>query len=222
MVMNKKEVIVDTGFLEKLSCEGKNLETFKRVLSDLGYKPVVHPYIAANELDMHFYFDKLVAEGVVRVVDYNEFLYDEEDKILYESYFVNIHNTLREYLEVKGGKKQLEKLVLPPGQTVFTYRKASMSLGDVHMILMAFFAEMPIILTEDSDIDMLRSITRRKMGSERYTLNIYSVLDLLIMIAEKEETSFEKNDLVNVVKSIGERVHQSDVKQAWNRTHQST
>lgn len=220
--MNKKEVIVDTGFLEKLSCEGKNLETFKRVLSDLGYKPVVHPYIAANELDMHFYFDKLVAEGVVRVVDYNEFLYDEEDKILYESYFVNIHNTLREYLEVKGGKKQLEKLVLPPGQTVFTYRKASMSLGDVHMILMAFFAEMPIILTEDSDIDMLRSITRRKMGSERYTLNIYSVLDLLIMIAEKEETSFEKNDLVNVVKSIGERVHQSDVKQAWNRTHQST
>ena len=90
------------------------------------------------------------------------------------------------------------------------------------MILMAFFAEMPIILTEDSDIDMLRSITRRKMGSERYTLNIYSVLDLLIMIAEKEETSFEKNDLVNVVKSIGERVHQSDVKQAWNRTHQST
>lgn len=220
--MNKKEVIVDTGFLEKLSCEGKNLETFKRVLSDLGYKPVVHPYIAANELDMHFYFDKLVAEGVVRVVDYNEFLYDEEDKIFYESYFVNIHNTLREYLEVKGGKKQLEKLVLPPGQTVFTYRKASMSLGDVHMILMAFFAEMPIILTEDSDIDMLRSITRRKMGSERYTLNIYSVLDLLIMIAEKEETSFEKNDLVNVVKSIGERVHQSDVKQAWNRTHQST
>ena len=158
--MNKKEVIVDTGFLEKLSCEGKNLETFKRVLSDLGYKPVVHPYIAANELDMHFYFDKLVAEGVVRVVDYNEFLYDEEDKIFYESYFVNIHNTLREYLEVKGGKKQLEKLVLPPGQTVFTYRKASMSLGDVHMILMAFFAEMPIILTEDSDIDMLRSITR--------------------------------------------------------------
>lgn len=220
--MNKKEVIVDTAFLEKLSCDGKNLETFKKVLSDLDYKPVVHPYIAANELDMHSYFDKLVAEGFVRVADYNEFLCDDEDKTLYKSYFVDIHNTLREYLEAKGGKKQIEKLVLPPGQTVFTYRKASMSLGDVHMILMAFFAGMPIILTEDSDIDMLRSITKRKMGSERYTLNIYSAVDLLIMIAKKEETVFEKSDLVKIVKSIGERVHQSDVKQAWNITHQST
>lgn len=220
--MNKKEVIVDTVFLEKLSCDGKNLEIFKKVLSDLEYKPVVHPYIAANELDMHSYFNKLVAEGVVRIADYNEFLCDDEDKTLYESYFVDIHNALREYLEAKGGKKQLEKLVLPPGQTVFTYRKASMSLGDVHMILMAFFAGMPIILTEDSDIDILRSITKRKMRSERYTLNIYSAVDLLIMIAEKEETIFEKSDLINIVKSIGERVHQSDVKQAWNRTHQST
>lgn len=220
--MNKKEVIVDTVFLEKLSCEGKNLEIFKKVLLDLEYKPVVHPYIAANELDMHSYFDKLVAEGVVRIADYNEFLCDDEDQTLYESYFVDIHNALREYLKAKGGKKQLEKLVLPPGQTVFTYRQASMSLGDVHMILMAFFAGMPIILTEDSDIDILRSITKRKMGSERYTLNIYSAVDLLIMIAEKEETIFEKSDLINIVKSIGERVHQSDVKQAWNRTHQST
>lgn len=219
--MNKKEVLVDTVFLEKLSCGGKNLETFKKVLSDLEYRPVVHPYIAANELDMHLYFDKLVTEGFVRVANYNEFLCDDEDKALYESYFMDIHNTLREYLDAAGGKKQLEKLILPAGQNVFTYRKASMSLGDVHMILMAFFTRMPIILTEDSDIDLLRSITKRKMGSKAYTLEIYNAVDLLIMIAEKEETVFEKSDLVNIVKSIGERVHQSDVKQAWNRTHQN-
>ena len=137
--MNKKEVLVDTVFLEKLSCNGKNLETFKKVLSDLEYKPVVHPYIAANELDMHSYFDRLVAEGFIRVAKYRDFLCDDDDRALYESYFIDIHNTLREYLEAAGKKKQLEKLVLPTGQDVFTYRKAAMSLGDVHMILMAFF-----------------------------------------------------------------------------------
>lgn len=220
--MNKKEVLVDTAFLEKLSCDGKNLETFKKVLSDLEYKPVVHPYIAANELDMHPYFDKLVAEGFVRVAQYTDFLCDDEDRTLYESYFIDIHNSLREYLEAAGGKKQLEQLVLPTGQDVFTYRKAAMSLGDVHIILMAFFTRMPIILTEDSDIDILRSITRRKMGSEKYALNIYSAVDLLTMIAEKEESIFKKNELVDIAKSIGERKHQSDIKQAWNRTHLGT
>lgn len=220
--MNKKEVLVDTAFLEKLSCDGKNLETFKKVLSDLEYKPVVHPYIAANELDMHPYFDKLVAEGFVRVAQYTDFLCDDEDRTLYESYFIDIHNSLREYLEAAGGKKQLVQLVLPTGQDVFTYRKAAMSLGDVHIILMAFFTRMPIILTEDSDIDILRSITRRKMGSEKYALNIYSAVDLLTMIAEKEESIFKKNELVDIAKSIGERKHQSDIKQAWNRTHLGT
>lgn len=220
--MNKKEVLVDTAFLEKLSCDGKNLETFKKVLSNLEYEPVVHPYIATNELDMHSYFDKLVAEGFVRVAQYSDFLCDDEDRALYESYFIDIHNTLREYLEAAGGKKQLERLVLPTGQDIFTYRKAAMSLGDVHMILMAFFTRMPIILTEDADIDILRSITRRKMGSEAYSLDIYSAVDLLIMIAEKEESIFEKNDLVDIVKSIGERRHLTDIKQAWNRTHPGT
>lgn len=220
--MNKKEVLVDTVFLEKLSCDGKNLENFKKVLSDLEYKPVVHPYIATNELDMHSYFDKLVAEGFVRFANYNEFLGDDDDKELYESYFIDIHNSLRQYLEAAGGKKQLEKLVLPAGQDVFTYRKAAMSLGDVHMILMAFFARMPIILTEDSDIDILRSITKRKMGSETYTLNIYNAVDVLKMIAEKRKSILEKNDLVDIVKSIGERKHQSDIKQVWNRTHLDT
>lgn len=217
--MNNKEVLIDTVSLKKLSYDGKNLETFKKVLSELEYKPVVHPYIAANELDMHSYFDRLVAEGFVRVAQYGDFLCDDEDKALYESYFVDIHNTLREYLEAAGGKKQLEKLLLPKGQDIFTYRKAAMSLGDIHMILMAFFVRMPIILTEDSDIDILRSITRRKMGSETYTLDIYCAADLLKMIAKKENTVFEKNELVEIAKCIGERRHQSEIKQAWNSTH---
>ncbi len=220
--MSKREVLVDTAFLAKLSCDGKNVDIFKKVVSGLEFTPVFHPYIAENELDMYPYFQKLVDEDFVRVADYNEFLSDDEDKTLYESYFIDVHNALREYLAAAGGRKQLEKLILPAGQTVFTYRKASMSLGDVHMILMAFFLRMPIILTEDSDIGVLRSITKRKMTSESYKLDIYNAVDLLLMIAEMDSTSFSKRDLVDIAKSIGERVHQSEVKQTWNRVHQNT
>lgn len=219
--MSRKEVLVDTAFLSKLSCDGKNLETFKKVLSALEYSPIVHPYIAANELDMYSYFDALVKEGSIRVAAYKDFLSDDDDIALYESYFMDIHNALREYLDAAGGKKQIDRLCLPKGQDVFTYRKASMSLGDVHMILMAFFSGMPIILTEDSDIDLLRSITKRKMGSDMYTLNIYNAVDLLKEIAGKQNTYFSKKDLVGILKSIGEREHQSEVKQKWNESHQS-
>lgn len=220
--MNKREVLVDTAFLEKLSCDGKNIDNFKKVLAELEFSPVIHPYIAANELDMFPYFGELVEDGYMRVAEYSEFLCDETDKDFYKNVFIEIHDLMREYLAADNKKKQLDKLVLPHNQTIFTYRKASMSLGDVHIILMAFFMKMPIILTEDSDLALLRTIANRKFNSGSYTLQIYNAVGLLKMIAQKPKPTLSKNDLVNIAKSIGEREHQSEIKQIWNNSHEDT
>ena len=190
--MSKKEAIVDTCFFNKLSNDGKNSEVLKKVLTDLDYKPVVHPYIAEKELDMFPNFNKLVEEGFIRKAEYSEFIEDEYDKELYEQYFGELYEAMQEYLEIKESKKQIEKLNIPNGQTIYTYRRAGMSLGDVHIILMAFFMKLPIILSEDGDIEFLRSVAERKISSDSYKLDIYNVMDLIMMIAEKEDTIFSK------------------------------
>lgn len=217
--MSKKEAIVDTCFFNKLSNDGKNIETFKKVLMDLDYKPVVHPYIAEKELDMFPHFNKLVEEGFIRKVEYSEFIEDEDDADLYEQYFPELYEEMREYLEIKGSKKQIDKLVIPEGQTIYTYRRAGMSLGDVHMILMAFFMRLPIILSEDGDIEFLRSVAKRKISSDSYHLDIYNVMDLIMKIAQEENTTFSKKELEKVVLEVKARARLSEVKQAWNRTH---
>lgn len=217
--MSKKEAIVDTCFFNKLSNDGKNIEAFKKVLVDLDYKPVVHPYIAEKELDVFPHFNKLVEEGFIRKAEYSEFIEDEDDAELYEQYFPELYEEMREYLEIKGSKKQIEKLVIPKGQTIYTYRRAGMSLGDVHMILMAFFLRLPIILSEDGDIEFLRSVAKRKISSDSYNLDIYNVMDLIMMIAKKEDTTFSKKELEKVVLEVKERARLSEVKQVWNETH---
>lgn len=217
--MSKKEAIVDTCFFNKLSNDGKNIEAFKKVLVDLDYKPVVHPYIAEKELDVFPHFNKLVEEGFIREAEYSEFIEDEDDAELYEQYFPELYEEMREYLEIKGSKKQIEKLVIPKGQTIYTYRRAGMSLGDVHMILMAFFLRLPIILSEDGDIEFLRSVAKRKISSDSYNLDIYNVMDLIMMIAKKEDTTFSKKELAKVVLEVKEKARLSEVKQAWNETH---
>lgn len=217
--MSKKEAIVDTCFFNKLSNDGKNIEAFKKVLVDLDYKPVVHPYIAEKELDVFPHFNKLVEEGFIREAEYSEFIEDEDDAELYEQYFPELYEEMREYLEIKGSKKQIEKLVIPKGQTIYTYRRAGMSLGDVHMILMAFFMRLPIILSEDGDIEFLRSVAKRKISSDSYNLDIYNVMDLIMMIAKKEDTTFSKKELAKVVLEVKERARLSEVKQVWNETH---
>ncbi len=217
--MSKKEAIVDTCFFNKLSNNGKNIEAFKKVLVDLEYKPVVHPYIAEKELDVFPQFNKLIEEGFIRKAEYSEFIEDEDDAELYEQYFPELYEEMREYLEIKGSKKRIEKLAIPKGQTIYTYRRAGMSLGDVHMILMAFFMRLPIILSEDGDIEFLRSVAKRKISSNSYNLDIYNVVDLIMMIAQKEDTTFSKKELEKVVLEVKERVRLSEVKQAWNETH---
>ena len=147
--MSKKEAIVDTCFFNKLSNNGKNIEAFKKVLVDLEYKPVVHPYIAEKELDVFPHFNKLVEEGFIR--------------------------------------------------------KAVMRL--------------PIILSEDGDIEFLRSVAKRKISSDSYNLDIYNVMDLIMMIAKKEDTTFSKKELEKVVLEVKERARLSEVKQVWNETH---
>lgn len=217
--MSKKEAIVDTCFFNKLSNDGKNIEAFKKVLVDLDYKPVVHPYIAEKELDVFPHFNKLVKEGFIRKAEYSEFIEDKDDAELYEQYFPELYEEMRAYLEIKGSKKQIEKLAIPNGQTIYTYRRAGMSLGDVHMILMAFFMRLPIILSEDGDIEFLRSVAKRKISGDSYNLDIYNVIDLIMMIAQKEDTTFSKKELEKVVLEVRERARLSEVKQAWNETH---
>ena len=217
--MSKKEAIVDTCFFNKLSNNGKNIEAFKKVLVDLEYKPVVHPYIAEKELDVFPQFNKLIEEGFIRKAEYSEFIEDEDDAELYEQYFPELYEEMREYLEIKGSKKRIEKLAIPKGQTIYTYRRAGMSLGDVHMILMAFFMRLPIILSEDGDIEFLRSVAKRKISSNSYNLDIYNVVDLIMMIAQKEDTTFSKKELEKVVLEAKERARLSEVKQAWNEAH---
>lgn len=217
--MSKKEAIVDTCFFNKLSNDGKNIEAFKKVLVDLDYKPVVHPNIAEKELDVFPHFNKLVEEGFIRKAKYSEFIEDKDDAELYEQYFPELYEEMRAYLEIKGSKKQIEKLAIPNGQTIYTYRRAGMSLGDVHMILMAFFMRLPIILSEDGDIEFLRSVAKRKISGDSYNLDIYNVIDLIMMIAQKEDTTFSKKELEKVVLEVRERARLSEVKQAWNETH---
>lgn len=213
--MDKTEVLIDTVFLHKLSSEGKEIEALKQVLSELEFKPIVHPYIAKNELDMFPYVDKLVSEGYIRIASYDEFLFEKSDKDIYCSYFQDIHDDLRKYLDSTAGRKKLDILRLPMGQDIFGYRKAGMSLGDVHMILMASFMKIPVILSDDSDMDILRIIVKKKISYSEYELNILSCIEVLEKIALLKEKNFTKAELLKILKNIGENKNKHIITKAW-------
>ena len=173
--MNKPEALVDTCFLHKFSKEGKNIELMKEILQNLDFQPVIHPYIWKNELEMYSYTEKLKNEGLIRIASYEEFLFDEDDTELYTQQFKELYKHLGEYYETTDSIKRADDL--PDNCDIFNYRRAETSIGDVHVILMAAYMDIPVIFTEDGDISALKSIAKNRISNESYQMEIYNALE---------------------------------------------
>lgn len=217
--MGKTEVIVDTCFLQKLSSEGKAIDNIKKVLTELEYIPVVHPYVYEHELSLHSYFVRLVEDGYIRVIQYNEFQKDVTDKQTYEAYYDVLYEEMRLTLEAMNSPKQVEVLCLHKGQTIYNTHKQGSSMGDVHMILMASYLQMPILLTEDSDIEMLRDIAKRRMRLGQYSLEILNGVQLIEKIAQKQDSSMTIKEIESILKAMRERGAVSNIKTVWRENH---
>lgn len=215
----QQKAIVDTCLLHKLSADGKNPDYIKKVIDNLGYNPLAHKYVAEQEFELHGYLKKLLDEGFIEVVEYEEFLDSDFSRKLYEQQFIDIYNELRDYLKNKGGTKQMPELRIPTGHTIYDYHMHGSSMGDVHMILMASFMRLPVFLSEDSDIALLRDIAKRRLSISSYQLNIYNTMDLLRLIAVNSNADISHKEFENIVKQTGERSNWKDLNSIWNENH---
>lgn len=216
--MNKKEAIVDTCFLLKLSKEGSKISNIKTILDEMEYVPVIHPYVCDNEI-LNDGIKKLINEGYIRKINYDEFLPTEDDKKLYTDYYKQVYETMRQKLEAVKSSKTPRKLELKEGQTIFNIRYSGNSLGDVHMILMASFMQLPVILTEDRDIELLRSIVKKQVSFGGFTIEILCASDLIINLAQKETLLLSKKELETILDEIGERNKRKEFRNVWNESH---
>lgn len=217
--MIDKRAIVDTCFLEKISSEGDNADNIINVLDEIGFRPVAHPYVIEHEFGLKKYILDIIESGYIESVDYGEFLKDNTDRQMYEESFYLIYNELRILLKANGGKKQMPELNIPNGSSIYDWHISGSSMGDVHMILMASFMGIPVFITEDSDIDLLRDIVKRRLSIGMNELKIYDSEDLLMMIAEKTDTQITHKEFENIVKQTGLRKKWINLNKAWHDKH---
>ena len=87
------------------------------------------------------------------------------------------------------------------------------------MILMASFLQMPVLLTEDSDIEMLRDIAKRRMRLGQYSLQILNGVQLIEEIAKKQNTSISVKEVESILKAMRKRDAIPSIKAVWRENH---
>ena len=93
-------------------------------------------------------------------------------------------------------------------------------MGDVHMILMASFMRLPVFLSEDSDIVLLKDIAKRRLSLSSYQLHIYDTLNLLEQLAGSANISVSHKEFEIIVKQVGERENWAKVNAIWYACHE--
>ncbi len=215
--MENTKVIVDTCFLSKLSSEWKEVKNIRLVLDELGLTPVVHSYVAKNEL-LDSRIQDLIKSGYIEVVEYDSFLIDEEDKEYYCGLFETMYEDLRQYLVAINSRKQMktfDSFRVP----VLDYGFRGINVGDVHMFLMSIFLNMPMILTDDSDLEVLKVLAEKRRSIGNLRMEIWDSYDLIKQIAGDCNTTLSKKQLESILDSMGLRGKRTEIREIWAKNH---
>lgn len=186
-----EKVIIDTCFLNRFK-RGSGLEDdFGLLMKEMDYEILIHPYIREYELDMFYYVDEYIDKGILKNVSYEDFLFNDFEKRYYRDIFIEIYNEFCERQQKLNPVKAKKMKKLDQDTDVFKIRRSGASIGDVHIILLALFEDISIILSEDNkDMIEIYKIASKRMERDGYHLRIYKVKNVI--------ESLEKRDNCNI------------------------
>lgn len=155
MLMYSDEILLDSDFcnmFSDLNTQDTKIdvdELYRKIINQIGKKPCIHKYIVESELLSNNYIKEKIKNHEIRVIDYNEIIKDDDDKLYYKTLFHEYYKFLYETdcLKNKINPKITEKEF---SGDVFTSRKAGVNLGEIHSLITSFFLGIPIFLSNDN------------------------------------------------------------------------
>ena len=69
-----------------------------------------------------------------------------------------------------------------------------------------------VAFIQDSDIELLRDVAKKRMQLGQYSLQILSAVQLMEKIAQKRDSSITVKEIEAILKDMGERKVISDIK----------
>jgi hypothetical protein len=178
--MEERRAVLDSDFLQNF-LRTTDKAFFKEVMSELGIKPLLHPYVATVELQFDREVQELLDEGYVQVVSYDEFLGDENERALYNSRVWEIMDDFSE--EELPDEKYRDVFVVG-------FHLSQKSIGEIMSELMAHDMGIPLFASNDKGSKIIAS---RHFNRQNYCLEVKNVAEIFEMLAAKENSIKWKN-----------------------------
>jgi two-component system sensor histidine kinase YesM len=119
-----QKAVIDADFFIKLTeYASDNGKIFCQVMDDLGVQPIMHRYVAEVELKRAESLKKLIDEGKITIIDYDEYI-DRNDDENYKYYF-------------QCAYERMNCFDFPDEEDIYTYHAIDENLGEIRSIYLA-------------------------------------------------------------------------------------
>lgn len=185
-VLLSVKVIVDTDFLNHILKAKNGINTIKTIIDFFDFELVMHTWVYDREVKgINSDVQKFV-DNNVEIVQYQDFLTDEEDWLLYDFEFKALFVEMN-HREVSLGK-----------QTFDTYNKSGENLGEIHSVILSRFTGIPLLLSDDYNA---KEIAAKRLNSQGFSLNVKKSFELLCEIISEDENKICLDDAVSVIRN---------------------
>ena len=158
-----KEAVIDADYFNKITERNSSGELFLTVMREMCVIPVMHEYVAHNELMGNSTAQELIKNGDIVVYYYNDFI-TEQNREDYISKF----NSAFTFMNSKK----------PPAD-VFDYMRSNENLGEIRSSLMAWFMNFDYFMSEDVQAKyFVSTILIRKVKKVYNLYDTFMELDL--------------------------------------------
>lgn len=140
MRVSANQVVLDTDFINGITAyqDGDAADLFRRVFQELGQSPIVHSFVAEQELVHNDIAQALLREGYITSISLTAMCLPDgmDGKVQYRKNFEAMY-------------ERIERKAFPDDIKDIFGRHAGMSFGEIHSILLATELGIPLLYSND-------------------------------------------------------------------------
>lgn len=188
MTVDSTSVVIDNDFLQKTFEMRQERKTIVSVLQEifhmLGLNPVVHPLVFENEMKTNrIIADDVFENGIIKVPSWEDIHQNDDNQKQYYSFLI-----------CELYKKMFGEPLETGEKDVFSFWRATHSLGEIHSVSMCLLRDCKFFLSDDQDSKDLCSMIKNCFMKDIFVYNRSEIREKLrangTALSRKELRSF--------------------------------
>lgn len=192
----KKVVVIDADFFNKITEDRPDGELFKALMDDLSLEPLMHKYVYEKELFANTTAQMLVNAGYIMIQDETSFW--PTDARSYIRAFESLY-------------RQLNGKPFPTNENILSYHHSRESLGEIRSSLLAFFLGYDYFMSDDKAAKFYIS----SMLSGRHQLEVMNLFDAFKKVGELPTHSIKWREIKGLLKQNLSSGNYDRIKHIW-------